>query len=98
MIGMNFVSFIILLGFALLVSLILHYVVKYFVRKDLGSFFGELVIAWIGAWLGSAVLGYWFSSWHFDKVYFIPAFLGAIALAVLYVEISKTFHVALEKE
>jgi hypothetical protein len=43
-------------------------------------------------------MGYWFSSWHFDKVYFIPAFLGAIALMVLYVEISKTFHVAVEKE
>ncbi len=95
---MNFVSFIILLGFALLVSLILHYVVKYFVSKNLSSFFGELVFAWIGAWLGSAVLGYWFSSWHFDKVYFIPAFLGAAALMVLYVEVSKTFCVAKEKE
>jgi len=98
MIGISFGGFIILLGIALLVSLILHYIVKYFVRKDLYSFFGELVIAWIGGWLGSPVIGHWPNGWVYDKVYFIPAFLGAIALLVLYVEISKTLHVALEKE
>ncbi len=95
---MNFVSFIIVLGFALFVSLILHYGVKYFVRANVGSFFGELVFAWLGAWLGSSVLGFWFSSWNYDKVYFIPAFLGAIALMVLYVEISKTFLGTPEKK
>ncbi len=95
---MNFWGFIILLGIALLVSLILHFVVKYFDRKDISSFFAELVIAWIGGWLGSPVLGNWPNSWAYDKVYFIPAFLGAVALVVLYVEISKTFHVAGEKE
>ncbi|GMT45374.1 MAG: hypothetical protein IEMM0006_1206 [bacterium] len=95
---MNFFGFIILLGIALLVSLILHYVVKYFVRKDLSSFFEELIIAWIGGWLGSSVLGYWPNGWAYDKVYFIPAFLGAIALVVLCVEVSKTFCVAKEKE
>ncbi len=95
---MSFIEFIILLGFALFVSLILHYVVKFYVRKDLISFFGELVIAWIGAWLGSPVLGNWFNGWDYHAVYFIPAFLGAIALVVLYVEVSKCCRVALGKE
>ncbi len=96
---MNFVSFIILLGIALLVSLILHYVVKFFVRKNVSSYFAELVMAWIGGWLGSAVIGNWFNGWDYHQVYFIPAFLGAIALMVLYVEISKTFfHVDVKKE
>ncbi len=59
MIGMDFDSFVTLLIISIVVSLILHPGLKFYVRAGTGSFISKVIIGWIGAWLGSPVLGHW---------------------------------------
>lgn len=92
MIGMDFLSFLILLVIALVVAIVLHYVLSYYVVPGLRSFFGKVVIAWVGAWLGSPVLGYWWEGLNYEDVYVIPAILGSLALVVFAVDMAETFR------
>jgi uncharacterized membrane protein YeaQ/YmgE (transglycosylase-associated protein family) len=94
MIGMDFISFLILLVIAVVVSAILHFALGYYVVPGLTSYFGKVVVGWIGAWLGSPVLGHWWEGLNRGEVYFIPAILGSLALVVLAVDIVKTFGVS----
>ncbi len=97
MIGMEFVEFLILLIIAIIVAAILHYGVKYYVTPGTDSFISKIIIGWIGAWLGSPVLGYWFDGVVVGNVYIIPSVLGALALVVLAVDLVKTCN-AVKKE
>lgn len=90
MIGMGFIEFLILLVIAIVVAAIFHYGIKYYVTSGTDSFLSKIVLGWIGAWLGSPVLGHWFEGLAFESVYIIPAILGAIALILLAVEVAKT--------
>lgn len=92
MIGMNFVSFLILLVISVVVSAILHYLLKFRVRTGFLSFLGAVIWGWIGAWLGSPVFGYW--AFHYESVYIIPAILGSFALIILLVDLVKTVRTA----
>lgn len=58
MIGMDFISFLILLIISIVVSLVLHFPLKTSVRGGFESFVGKVVWGWIGAWLGSPVFGH----------------------------------------
>jgi uncharacterized membrane protein YeaQ/YmgE (transglycosylase-associated protein family) len=88
MIGMDFVSFLVLLVISVVVSFILHYVLKFYVVPGLASFFGKVIIGWLGAWLGGPVFGYWF--FEVGQVYVIPAILGSLALLVIAVDLVNT--------
>ncbi len=90
MIGMSFISFLILLVISIVVSAILHFGFKYYVRPGINSFLSKVVIGWIGAWLGSPVLGYWFEGLNYEEVYYIPAILGSIAVLILVVDFVKS--------
>jgi len=90
MIGMDFVSFIILLAISAIVSAILHYAVKFYLRPGFGSFLSKVVFGWIGAWLGSPVFGHWFAGIQYEQVYFIPAILGSFALLIILVDVFKS--------
>jgi uncharacterized membrane protein YeaQ/YmgE (transglycosylase-associated protein family) len=48
---------------------------------------GKLIIGWLGAWLGSPVLGHWL--WKVENVYIVPALLGAIVTIHLTVLTAK---------
>jgi len=37
------------------------------------------MVAWLGAWLGPAVLGHWFDSFILWNIYILPALIGAFA-------------------
>jgi uncharacterized membrane protein YeaQ/YmgE (transglycosylase-associated protein family) len=87
---MDFVSFLILLVISVAVSAILHYGLNYFVRPGLDSFLSKVVIGWVGAWLGSPVLGFWWQGLNYGQVYFIPAILGSLGALVLAVDLAKT--------
>ncbi len=76
MIGMNFASFLTLFVISLITALTVHYVIRYRVLEGADGFLWKWVAGWIGAWLGSPVLGHWFGSLHISDVYIIPAFLG----------------------
>lgn len=91
MIGMDFVSFLILLVISVVVSAILHYGLNYYATPGLTSFFSKIIIGWVGAWLGSPVLGHWWAGVNYGQVYIIPAILGSLAILVLAVESVKTW-------
>ena len=90
MIGMDFISFLILLAISLIVSGVLHFGVQYYVTPGLNSYFGKVVIGWIGAWLGSPVLGHWWEGLNLGEVYYVPAILGSLALLVIAVDAVNT--------
>jgi uncharacterized membrane protein YeaQ/YmgE (transglycosylase-associated protein family) len=91
MIGMDFVSFLILLAIGVVVALIVHYVLKVRVRTGFISFLGSVVWGWVGAWLGSPVFGHW--AFNYEEVYVIPAILGSFALLILMVDLVKTMKI-----
>jgi len=91
MIGMSFISFLILLVISVVVSAVLHYHFKYYVTPGHWSFCSKVAVGWIGAWLGSPVLGHWPSRipiLHYEEVWYIPAVLGALALIIVAVDVA----------
>lgn len=76
MLGMSFFSFLTLTIIGAVVAAIYHWVLRYRYAEGIDAAFGSLVVGWIGAWLGSPVLGHWL--WKYENIYFIPALLGAI--------------------
>jgi len=90
MIGMDFGSFLALLIISVVVSGILHYGFKYYVRSGAVSFLSKVVVGWIGAWLGSPVFGHWWEGLNYQQVYYVPAILGSLAILVLAVDCVKT--------
>lgn len=95
MLGMDFLSFLILLVISIVVCAILHYGCKYYVIPGAWSFCSKVVAGWVGAWLGSPVLGHWFDGLKYGpegqyQLFFIPAILGSAALVVLVVDVAKT--------
>ncbi len=91
MIGMDFLSFLILLVISIVVSAILHFGFKLYIRTGPDSFISKVVIGWIGAWLGSPVFGHWFEGVAYENVYIIPAILGSIALIIVLGDMVLTF-------
>lgn len=77
MLGMSFLSFLILTFIGAVVAAAYHYVIRYRFLEGNDAVVGKLIIGWLGAWLGSPVLGHWF--WKVENVYIVPAILGAIA-------------------
>jgi len=90
MIGMDFVSFLVLLVISVVVSAVLHFGLKYYVTPGWGSFFGKVVLGWFGAWIGSPVFGHWFEGLNYKDVYIIPAILGSLAILIFAVDMTKT--------
>jgi uncharacterized membrane protein YeaQ/YmgE (transglycosylase-associated protein family) len=89
MIGMDFVSFLILLIISVAVSGILHFGLKFYVVPGMSSFCSKVVVGWVGAWLGSPVFGYWphrIPGLQHGDIWYIPAILGALALLVVAID------------
>jgi uncharacterized membrane protein YeaQ/YmgE (transglycosylase-associated protein family) len=79
LIGMPFPSFLILLILSGIAAAIVHWGFRYRLFKGLDGFFGQWIVAWLGAWLGPAVLGHWFGSVMLGNIYILPALIGAFA-------------------
>jgi uncharacterized membrane protein YeaQ/YmgE (transglycosylase-associated protein family) len=94
MIGMDFVSFLILLVISAVVSAILHYPLKFYVRPGFVSYLSKVIFGWIGAWLGTPVFGRWFGGLNYREVYILPAILGCAAILVMLVDLVKTTKAA----
>lgn len=90
MIGIDFISFLILLVISAVVSAVLHYGLKFYVIPGTGSFISKVVVGWIGAWLGSPVFGHWWEGLSYEGVYYVPAIVGAFALLVLAVDVVRS--------
>jgi uncharacterized membrane protein YeaQ/YmgE (transglycosylase-associated protein family) len=81
MIGMSFLSFLLLLAIGVVVAVVLHYGFRYRFLEGADAVFAKVAMGWLGAWLGSPVLGHWW--YRFENVYLIPAILGSITLLML---------------
>jgi|SRR5579875_62959 len=81
LIGMHFLSFLILLILSLVAAAVLHWVIRYRFFAGIEGFFAMWVAGWIGAWLGPAVLGHWFGPVMLWNIYILPALIGAFAAA-----------------
>lgn len=77
MIGMSFLSFLVLLVIGVVVAAVLHFLVRYRLLKGTDSFLGKIAVGWLGGWIGSPVLGHW--ALRVGDVYVIPAVIGAVA-------------------
>jgi uncharacterized membrane protein YeaQ/YmgE (transglycosylase-associated protein family) len=77
MIGMHFWAFLVLLVAAVIAAVVLHYLICYRFIEGLDGFLGKVMAGWVGAWLGSPVLGHWFEPVKLAGIYLIPALLGA---------------------
>ena len=77
LIGMPFPSFLVLLILSALAAAIVHWGFRYRLCDTWDGYLGQGIVAWIGAWLGPAVLGHWFVM--VGDVYVLPAFLGGLA-------------------
>ncbi len=87
MLGMSFLSFLILTLIGAVVAVAYHNVIRYRFLEGHDALIGKLIIGWFGAWLGSPVLGHWF--WKVENVYIVPAILGAMAAIQLTVLTAK---------
>lgn len=85
MIGMNFGAFLTLLILGLIATIVMHFIIRYRMMDSVDGFFTKWIAGWVGAWLGSPVLGHWW--FRIQNVYVIPAlvgaFVGAFAVVVL---------------
>lgn len=79
LIGMAFPSFLVLLILSAIAAAIVHWGFRYQLFKGIDGFLGQWIVAWLGAWVGPAVLGHWFDFALVSNIYVIPAFLGACA-------------------
>ena len=91
MIGMDFISFIILLVVSIIVSGVLHFALKFYIIPGWWSYASKVLIGWVGAWLGSPVFGHWWQGLNYNHVYIVPAILGSLATVVFAVDLIKSF-------
>lgn len=79
LIGMAFPSFFVLLVLSAIAAVIVHWGFRYQLFKGIDGFVGQWIVAWLGAWVGPAVLGHWSEFALVSNIYVIPAFIGAVA-------------------
>lgn len=89
MLGMSFLSFLTLTIVGAVVAAAYHWAFRYRLLEGIDSVLGKMIVGWVGAWLGSPVLGHWL--WKFENVYIVPALLGAIATVHITVLTGKVF-------
>jgi uncharacterized membrane protein YeaQ/YmgE (transglycosylase-associated protein family) len=75
--GMHFESFLTLAVISLIAAFSVHYLIRYRILEGFDGFLWKWVVGWVGAWLGTPVLGDWFHGVSISNIYIIPAFLGA---------------------
>jgi uncharacterized membrane protein YeaQ/YmgE (transglycosylase-associated protein family) len=81
MVYQDFFTFLILLAVAVVVTAAKVLLMRTRPRPlELG---GDLVLGYVGAWLGSPVFGRWFGGISYQNVFIIPALLGAVAVLVM---------------
>jgi uncharacterized membrane protein YeaQ/YmgE (transglycosylase-associated protein family) len=76
---MNFLAFLVLLVAGVIAAAVIHYLIRYRFLEGLDGFLGKLIAGWVGAWLGSPVLGHWFERVKVADIYLIPTLVGEFA-------------------
>jgi uncharacterized membrane protein YeaQ/YmgE (transglycosylase-associated protein family) len=89
LIGMGFLSFLILLILSAFAAALLHWGVRYRFFNGPDGFIGKWIVAWICGWLGPAVFGHWFGPVMLWNVYIIPGLIGAFVGAFIATALCK---------
>jgi len=89
MIGISFTSFLVLLVAGVIAAVVIHYILRYRILEGFDGFLGKCIAGWVGAWLGSPVVGHWFERVKLAGIYVIPALVGASAVAFSIVAVAK---------
>jgi uncharacterized membrane protein YeaQ/YmgE (transglycosylase-associated protein family) len=79
LIGMPFLPFLVLLILSAIAAAVVHWGFRYRLFNGWDGYIGQWMVAWVGAWLGPAVLGHWFDSVMLWNIYVIPALIGGLA-------------------
>ncbi len=87
MVGMDFVSFLLLLAISVVVVGVKAVATGGDSLRSGADVLSDLAVGWIGGWLGSPVFGHWFEGVAYRQTFIIPAVLGAGAAVAL-----KTAH------
>ena len=95
MIGMNFWAFLVLSLAGVVAAAVIHYVARYRFLEGFDGFLGKVIAGWVGAWLGSPIIGHWFERVKIANIYLIPALLGAFVAAFVGVATGKAMAKAL---
>jgi len=94
MIGMSFWTFVVLLAAGVVAATVLHYVIRYRLLEGFDGFVGKVIAGWVGAWLGSPIIGHWFEQVKIVNVYLIPALVGAFVGAFVLAASGKVLATA----
>jgi uncharacterized membrane protein YeaQ/YmgE (transglycosylase-associated protein family) len=62
------------------IGAILHFWLNYYVTPGVESYFGKIVVGYIGGWLSPWVLGKWFPAITIQSVDIISAAVGTLAI------------------
>ncbi|MGH9439364.1 MAG: hypothetical protein ACRD22_16110, partial [Terriglobia bacterium] len=62
LIGMRFLSFLILLILSAFAAAIIHWAAHYRFLNGTDGFLGKWIVGWVFAWLGPSVIGHWVGS------------------------------------
>ncbi len=91
---MVFPQFLVLLVISFAVSAILHYGFSYYVVEGTKSFYGKVVIAYLGAYFAGYFIGHWefIPGLTMYNVPIIPAILGSMGMTVFAVDMTKTLY------
>ena len=89
MVGMNFWTFLVLLVAGVIAAAVVHYVARYRFLEGFDGFLNKVIAGWVGAWLGSPIIGHWFEPVKIANIYLIPALLGAFAGVFVVVATAK---------
>ena len=81
-----------------IVSAILHYVIKFYIRPGCVSFISKIIFGWIGTRLGSPVFVHRFGGLVYEDVYIIPAIPGSAALFLIMVDCVLTVKGTIAKK
>jgi uncharacterized membrane protein YeaQ/YmgE (transglycosylase-associated protein family) len=95
MIGMHFWAFLVLSVAGVIAAAVIHYVARYRFLEGFDGFLGKVIAGWVGAWLGSPIIGHWFERVKIANIYLIPALLGAFVAAFVIVATAKAMAKAL---
>ncbi len=89
---MSLQAFVFVTVIAAIALLVMAFVLRKMLCIGTQGYIATFIVAWLGAWLGTAVYGFWAPSWTGPQGYrlaFIPAFIGAIFLPYLLISICE---------
>jgi len=89
MIGMGFGGFLTLFVISFIAAIVMHSGIRYRFLNGIDGFFAKWIVGWLGAWVASPVLGYWFGGFAINNQYIIPAFVGAFSAAFMATAVCK---------